>query len=299
MIGLQPELLYVRKGARLFSTDVSIGGLDLGDFGTNLDVDYLEIPVLLRLSLPLAEPLDVRLLAGPVASLKVDEKLTTTGLIGYSLDTDQVKTTDFGIAAGAAVAIHSGDLAVVGEGRYTFGLTNVSDLSIEDVSLGGDVKNGSIYLMAGVEFLFGGRYGGPTPRPRSGWTGASSRRADRERYAGSPLTSSASTVARSSATSKNPPLTCQRTSSPPGLRTVSVPAGQRGHQRRVMGEHARGSPRCRAPRTYSTLPSNTVRSGVRIASSNWRRHGQCPAPARSRCAPPCSPPRRSRRRSSP
>ena len=35
MLGLQPELLYVRKGAKLFSTDVSVGGLDLGDFGTN------------------------------------------------------------------------------------------------------------------------------------------------------------------------------------------------------------------------------------------------------------------------
>ena len=166
----------------------------------------------------------MRLLAGPVASLKVDEKLTTTGLFGYSLDTDQIKTTDFGIAAGAAVAVHSGDLAVVGEGRYTFGLTNVSDLSVEGVSLGGDVKNGSFYLMAGA--------GVPLRRQvMAARTREAPVRVDRGLvapggpggYAGSPLTSSASTVARSSATWKNPPLTCQRTSSPPGLRTVSVP----------------------------------------------------------------------------
>jgi hypothetical protein len=157
MIGIQPELLLVRKGAKLFGTDVSVGGIPLGEIGTTLDVDYLEVPLLLRVSLPVAEAVGVRFLAGPVASLKVDEKLSTTGLIGYSLDSDQVKTADFGLAAGAAVAFRSGTFAVVGEGRYTLGLTNISDLSIADVSFGGDVKNGSFYLMAGLEFLFGGR----------------------------------------------------------------------------------------------------------------------------------------------
>ena len=157
VIGIQPELLFVRKGAKLFSTDVSIGGIPLGEIGTSLDVDYLEVPVLLRATLPVAEAVGVRLLAGPVVSLKLDEKLSVSGLAGYSLDSDQVKTADVGLAAGAAVAFRSGALALVGEGRYTFGLTNVSDLSIEDVSIGGDVKNGSFYLMAGVEFGFGGR----------------------------------------------------------------------------------------------------------------------------------------------
>jgi hypothetical protein len=157
MIGIQPELLFVRKGAKLFSTDVEVGGIPLGEIGTTLDVDYVEVPLLLRVSLPVADPLGVRLLAGPVASIKVNEKLSTTGLIGYSLDSDQVKTADFGIAAGAAVALRHGTFALVGEGRYTFGLTNISDLSIADVSFGGDVKNGSFYAMAGLEFLFGGR----------------------------------------------------------------------------------------------------------------------------------------------
>ncbi len=155
MIGIQPELLYVRKGAKLFEYSGDVVGIPVSE-SVSLDVDYLEVPVLLRVSLPVAEPVGVRLLAGPVASLKVDEKLSTSGLFGYSLDSDQIKTADIGIAAGAAVALRSGNMRIVGEGRYTFGLTNVSDLSVEGVSLGGDVKNGSIYLMAGLEFLFGG-----------------------------------------------------------------------------------------------------------------------------------------------
>jgi len=156
MIGIQPELLFVRKGAKLFEYTGEVAGIPLSE-SVSLDVDYLELPVLLRVSLPVAEPLGVRLLAGPVASLKLDEKLSTSGLFGYSLDSDQIKTADIGIAAGAAVAVRSGNMRIVGEGRYTFGLTNVSDLSVEGISLGGDVKYGSIYLMAGLEFLFGGR----------------------------------------------------------------------------------------------------------------------------------------------
>ena len=41
-------------------------------------------------------------------------------------------------------------MSVVGEGRYTFGLTNISDLPF-----GGDVKNGTFYATLGLEFPFG------------------------------------------------------------------------------------------------------------------------------------------------
>jgi hypothetical protein len=85
-----------------------------------------------------------------VLSLKVDEKISTTGLIGVSLGTDQVKTSDFGVAVGGAAAIQNGSLKVVAEGRYTFGLSNVSDLPF-----GGDVKNGAFYATLGLEFPFG------------------------------------------------------------------------------------------------------------------------------------------------
>lgn len=152
VFGVQPELLFVRKGAKLFSTNVTIGGITFGKVGTTLDVDYVEIPVLLRIAAPNPGPVDLRLLAGPVASFKMDEKLSTTGLIGVSLDTDQIKTSDFGLAVGGAAAIRNGSTRLVAEGRYTFGLSNVSDLPF-----GGDVKNAAFYAMVGLEFPFGGR----------------------------------------------------------------------------------------------------------------------------------------------
>ncbi len=149
-IGLQPELLFVRKGAELFSTNVTIGSLTFGNVGTTLDVDYLEVPVLLRLSAPSAGPVDLRLLAGPVASIKVNESLSVNGLLNYSLGSDQVKSADFGVALGGAAAVKNGNMNLVAEGRYTFGLSNVSDLPF-----GGDVKNGAFYAMLGLEFPIG------------------------------------------------------------------------------------------------------------------------------------------------
>jgi hypothetical protein len=148
--GLQPELLFVRKGAKLFSTNVTIGSTTFGKVGTTLDVDYVEVPVLLRFDVPSAGLVDLRLLAGPVASFKMNEQLSTTGLIGVKLDTNEIKTADWGLAAGGAIAIKSGSYTLVGEGRYTFGLANISDLPF-----GGDVKNGTFYAMAGLEFPFG------------------------------------------------------------------------------------------------------------------------------------------------
>jgi hypothetical protein len=58
--------------------------------------------------------------------------------------------SDFGVAVGGAAAIQNGSLKVVAEGRYTFGLSNVSDLPF-----GGDVKNGAFYATLGLEFPFG------------------------------------------------------------------------------------------------------------------------------------------------
>ena len=97
-----------------------------------------------------AGPVGLRLLAGPVLSLKANESLSTTGLLGVKLDTDQIKSSDMGMAFGAAAAIQNGNMKLVAEGRYTLGMSNVSKLPF-----GGDVKNGAIYATAGIEFPFG------------------------------------------------------------------------------------------------------------------------------------------------
>lgn len=148
-IGLQPELLYVRKGASLFNTELTWNGHVYASVGTNLDVDYVEVPVLLKLHTADAGPVNLRLLAGPVVSFKAREALSTTGLLGFHLPTNQVKTSDIGLAGGIGAAVKNGNMKLVAEGRYTLGLANVSSLPY-----GGDVKNGAIYATVGLEFPF-------------------------------------------------------------------------------------------------------------------------------------------------
>ncbi|MCK7535550.1 MAG: hypothetical protein MZV63_33475, partial [Marinilabiliales bacterium] len=118
-------------------------------------MDYVEVPVLLRVSLPRGRaPLEVRLLAGPVASLKVDEKLSTTGLIGYSLDfrTRSRRRTSASPPGPrsrmrtAAISRWSARGATPSGSR-----TSPTCLRSRASRFGGDVKNGSFYLMAGTE----------------------------------------------------------------------------------------------------------------------------------------------------
>jgi hypothetical protein len=136
---VQPEVLFVRKGAKLPA--------DLGS-GT-IDVDYLEIPLLLRLSLlPVHGPVDLRVLGGPVASFRSSG---TPSLAETRADLKKIKDADYGVAVGGALAFQPGGLRIVAEGRYTFGLAKVLDLASGD-----EGKNRAIYVMLGVELpLFG------------------------------------------------------------------------------------------------------------------------------------------------
>ncbi len=140
-LAIQPELLYVRKGVKL-------PGL-FGDF----DVDYVEFPLLLRLSLLPGSPVDVRLLGGPVASFKA----STPSLDQVRTDVTHLKAADYGLAIGAAVAVRPGGSKVVAEGRYTFGLSDAFALTETMDLTTTKVRNRSIYLTLGLEFPLIGR----------------------------------------------------------------------------------------------------------------------------------------------
>ena len=145
-----PELLYVRKGAELFASSVTWGGVTFGNIRTTFDLDYLEIPLLLKLKLVPAGPLQLHVLGGPTVAFKTAEKLATSGLASFNLNSDQIKTSDYGLMLGAGFAIPFGGMNLTLDGRYTWGLANVSDLPF-----GGALKNTDALVMAGLEFPFG------------------------------------------------------------------------------------------------------------------------------------------------
>lgn len=130
---LQPEVLYSQEGARL-------------DFaGVDYSVDYLEIPLLARLAVPLVDLLDTGVFVGPAIGIAVaDDIELDEGTTEESLDPQ----TDFGIVAGADVG--AGPFSV--DLRYTFGLRDVlaeSDGPNEDTL---DFRNGVFSVTAAYVF---------------------------------------------------------------------------------------------------------------------------------------------------
>lgn len=129
-IGLQAELLTVTKGASFE-----------GASDTDLSLEYVEIPVLLHLPLSMGPTFAPYVVAGPAFAFEVGCETATS--IG-SYDCNGFKSNDIGLAAGGGLAFAMGPGAVLVEGRYTWGMTNL----IDDAS-GGSLKNRSAYLMAG------------------------------------------------------------------------------------------------------------------------------------------------------
>ena len=149
IVSAQVEVLYSQKGVKFESVSQPTASISQGEGGASelrYNLDYIEVPVLLRVSPQVDPTLDVGVFAGPAIAFKVNESVvsvfdgTETDISGSE---DFFKSTDVGIAAGADVG--SGPFAV--DLRYTFGLTNVADpVTINEAKgIGGgalDLKNG-------------------------------------------------------------------------------------------------------------------------------------------------------------
>ncbi len=156
---LQPELLYIRKGAQ---QDLEVNTTILGFVPTDLSgtlkwkLDYIEIPLLLKVMIPTEGALKPSFFAGPAISFVVSSNLGLE-LVGVSEDVDigsLVKSTDFGLVFGGCLDI---DLSpknfIVIDARYELGLTDWTDEPILDLVT---LKNGGVQFMAGIGFRLGG-----------------------------------------------------------------------------------------------------------------------------------------------
>ncbi len=140
--GLQAELLYVSKGAE-YKEDW--GGAELK---TTLDLAYLEIPLLARLTIPTGISLTPSIFAGPVLGLKVkgDQKAESRGR-STSEEIEGLKSTDLGLTLGGGLDFDTGYGKALVDLRYEFGLTEILDD-------GGSVKNGAFLAMVGYSLNF-------------------------------------------------------------------------------------------------------------------------------------------------
>lgn len=142
-VGVQIELLQMPKGTTL-ETGGSVGT-------SKLLLDYLDIPVLARLTAPGSRAFHV--FAGPYVGFrlraKLESKFETTGTsvnVGTRQDVREgIKRYEAGVVAGAGV--HIGRHGLI-DGRYAWGLTDVNADKSQDVR----IKNRVFAIMAGVRF---------------------------------------------------------------------------------------------------------------------------------------------------
>lgn len=135
-LSVQTEALYSQKGATFDESGVS-GAVEL---------DYLEVPILLRLSTPPSNGASFHVFGGPSfgVRLRARSEIAFEGETEREEFSDEVKRFDLGLVVGAGVEL--GRLVI--DGRYTWGVSNVNALADDDV----EIRNRAFSIMAGVKF---------------------------------------------------------------------------------------------------------------------------------------------------
>jgi hypothetical protein len=151
---IQPEVLYVGKGASASIQDVDLGEFRLG---------YIEIPLLARLDVTGPQsPLAVYALAGPYVAFQTactissteDEVEAEFECGDEEAEVPDFNSTDFGAALGAGLGFNVGLGTLFVEGRYDIGLTKTvddPDQSFEDI----DLQNRTWALLGGLSIPLG------------------------------------------------------------------------------------------------------------------------------------------------
>jgi hypothetical protein len=145
LLSIQPEALYSQKGAG--------GSLDL--FGERLDftlkLDYLEVPVLLRLTVPTAAAVQPSLHFGPTFAFELSCKVTVSGFgetdtedCDNGFDDPDRRKFDPGLAVGGGLDIPVGRGTLLLDARYTVGLRSLDSTD--------DVRSRVLSLSAGFRF---------------------------------------------------------------------------------------------------------------------------------------------------
>lgn len=131
MVAIQGEVLYSMKGAE-----------DYPATGQSTDLTYIEIPVLLKYSIPMAGMIAPNFFVGPSLGILLTAEDNEVDV------KENTKSMDYGIVFGAGVDFDLGTGKVTVDARYNYGLTSIDDSGAEL-----DVKNGGISVMVG--YLFG------------------------------------------------------------------------------------------------------------------------------------------------
>jgi Outer membrane protein beta-barrel domain len=132
MLALQPEVLFSMQGSKLHFSDSGIAT------DATAKLDYLQVPVLLRIGNSGKDAASVYGIAGPTFGF-----LMSADQDGEDVK-DQLKNTDIGMAVGVGVSLSR----LLAEGRYTYGLTDLNKVAEPS----GANRNRVISIFIGLAF---------------------------------------------------------------------------------------------------------------------------------------------------
>lgn len=146
VISVRPEVLFSLKGGRILTRVAGSPGVSLID----IELAYLELPVLARLTLPRGRYRPV-VFGGPSVGLQigcdfgVTSPDTTANATCGQTDVSGIREWDLGWIAGAAVEMHLPRTTLALEGRYSAGFRSVIEGPV-------DLRNRGMALLFGLTF---------------------------------------------------------------------------------------------------------------------------------------------------
>ena len=136
--GWEMDMFAIRLEA-----DYSVKGFQVGNIAT-VKYNYLEVPLLLKFT-PLQGPVKVFIEGGGSASIKLSTSVTS--LDTTTTFTDNSNTWNFALIAGAGLGFMVGpNMLLSVEGRYNWGLTNISNNTYT-------INTRDLQAIAGLTFL--------------------------------------------------------------------------------------------------------------------------------------------------
>jgi hypothetical protein len=139
-LSFQPELLYVRMG----------GQYEITDFSLEDRLDYIQLPVLLKLNILPAGPVRPFLCAGGYGAylIKYTSAMVDAGEPDEADLTSEHMRYDYGLVGGGGLKFKLPGISVSIEGRYNYGMMNI----LKDPAEGESKKNRSIMALVGIGF---------------------------------------------------------------------------------------------------------------------------------------------------
>ena len=150
-LALQMELLFAQKGMKVSVTESGI----TAKVWTN--VNYLEIPLLLKASIPL-DPFFIYANVGPSFGIGLSAKLATDPDLGLNqtikFEEGGLQRFDFGVLFGAGVGVKLGNGELFLDLRYTLGISDINNASAEAKAKSDYEKNSNRNFGIAVGYLF-------------------------------------------------------------------------------------------------------------------------------------------------